>query len=361
MLVGPLAPKRSSVSILCRDARFADSTYARCSNSWPANASKGGYVRGPDLEVAEGAATLELVAQACVSRTPRQLCTPPVSRTRIGPWVPAMCVGDDVRITSGSESLRPATATDASAAAASVAPRRAWMWWMLVHRLVLFAVVQGAIAFGLWLVGAGDAWERSIAWWPLTAAITGLCSLALLRRSLHLEGSRYRDLLRFDRANLRSDLRTTLLLIAAIAVLALVPNIGLAALLWGDPAIALNMLVRPLPSGAAWTLLIAFPVAIGLSELPVYFGYVLPRLRRHLGRHLPAILVTAAALSLQHVTLPLMFDWRFVVWRAVMFLPFALVLAVVLDRRPRLLPYLVIVHIMIDAGAAAQVLLASLP
>ncbi len=251
--------------------------------------------------------------------------------------------------------------TDPPTAAASAAPSLPWLGWMLVHRLLLFAAVQGAIALVLWLVGAGDAWQQSIAWWPLSATITGLCSLALLRRSLRLEGSRYRDLLRFDRAHLRGDVRTTLLLVVAAAVLALVPNIGIAALLWGDPLIAVDMLVRPLPLAAAWALLIAFPVAIGLSELPVYFGYVLPRLRRHLGRHLPAILITAAVLSLQHVALPLVLDWRFVVWRALMFLPFALLLAFVLDRRPRLLPYLVIVHILLDAGAATQVLLASLP
>jgi hypothetical protein len=262
---------------------------------------------------------------------------------------------------AGSPSLHRAPGADPSTAAASEAPSRQWLWWMLAHRLVLFAAVQGAIALVLWLGGAGDAWQQSIAWWPLSATVTGLCSLALLRRSLHLEGGRYRDLLRFDRTHLREDVRTTLLLVAAAAVLALVPNLGLAALLWGDPAIAVDMLVRPLPRAAAWALLIAFPLAIGLSELPVYFGYVLPRLRRRLGRHLPAILITAAVLSLQHVALPLVLDWRFVVWRALMFLPFALLLAVVLDRRPRLLPYLVIVHILLDAGAAAQVLLASLP
>jgi len=261
----------------------------------------------------------------------------------------------------GPQSLHAAVGTTPGPVTTSAVQSLPWLWWMLVHRLVVFAAVQGAIALALWLGGAGDAWERSIAWWPLSAAITGLCSLALLRRSLHAEGSRYRDLLRFDRANLRADVRITLLLVVATAVLALVPNIGIAALLWGDPLIAVDMLVRPLPLTAAWALVLAFPIAIGLSELPVYFGYVLPRLRRHLGRRVPAILVTAAVLSLQHVTLPLVFDWRFVVWRALMFLPFALLLAVVLDRRPRLLPYLVIVHIVLDVGAAAQVLLASMP
>jgi len=261
----------------------------------------------------------------------------------------------------GSQSLHAARGAAATPVTASAVASASRLWWMLVHRLVLFAAVQGAIAFAFWLGGDPGAWERSIAWWPLSAAITGLSSLALLRRSLHLDGGRYRELLRIDRAHLRADVRTTLLLVVATAVLALAPNIGIAALLWGDPLIAVDMLVRPLPLAAAWALLVAFPVAIGLSELPVYFGYVLPRLRRHLGRRVPAILVTAAVLSLQHVTLPLVFDWRFVVWRAVMFLPFALLLAVVLDRRPRLLPYLVIVHIVLDVGAAAQVLLASVP
>jgi hypothetical protein len=263
--------------------------------------------------------------------------------------------------TSRFASLHPSRGAERPASVSSAAPSLPWLGWMLLHRLVLFAAVQGAIALALFLAGASDAWERSVAWWPLSAAITGACSLALLRRSLHLEGSRYRDLLRFDRAHLGEDVRTTLILIVATAVLALVPNIGLAVLLWGDPTIAVDMLVRPLPLAAAWTLLLAFPIAIGLSELPVYFGYVLPRLRRLLGLRVPAILLTATVLSLQHVTLPLVLDWRFVAWRAFMFLPFALLLAVVLDKRPRLLPYLVIAHILLDAGAAAQVLLASWP
>jgi hypothetical protein len=269
--------------------------------------------------------------------------------------------GGRERRTSGFRSAHHALGAEPSTAAASATPSDTWLWWMLVHRLVLFAAVQGAIALVYFVFGVPDAWERSIAWWPLAATVTGLCSLALLRRSLRLEGRRYRDLLRFDRAHLRADVRTTLLLVAAAAVLTLAPNIGLAALLWGDPAIAVDMFVRPLPLAAALVLLIAFPLAIGLSELPVYFGYVLPRLRRLLRRRLPAIVITAAVLSLQHVTLPLVLDWRFVVWRALMFLPLALLLAVVLDRRPRLLPYLVLVHILLDIGAAAQVLLASSP
>lgn len=72
------------------------------------------------------------------------------------------------------------------------------------------------------------------------------------------------------------------------------------------------------------------------------------------------MLLSAGFLELQHVSLPLIFDWRFIVWRGLMFLPFALLLGWALHRRPGLLPYLVVVHILFDLLVAVQVLAASL-
>ena len=63
--------------------------------------------------------------------------------------------------------------------------------------------------------------------------------------------------------------------------------------------------------------------------------------------------IASAFLGIQHATLPLLFDWRFSLWRAVMFLPSALFLGLVLKWRPRLLPYLMIGHFLIDTASAA--------
>jgi hypothetical protein len=54
--------------------------------------------------------------------------------------------------------------------------------------------------------------------------------------------------------------------------------------------------------------------------------------------------------------LPLVFDLRFMAWRSLMFLPFALLVAVVLHWRPRLLPYLAIVHVLMDLSFATMFL-----
>jgi hypothetical protein len=45
---------------------------------------------------------------------------------------------------------------------------------------------------------------------------------------------------------------------------------------------------------------------------------------------------------------------RFIAWRLVMFMPFAFLVALVMRWRPRLLPYLAIVHALMDISAAAM-------
>ena len=77
-----------------------------------------------------------------------------------------------------------------------------------------------------------------------------------------------------------------------------------------------------------------FPVSVALTELPLYFGYVQPRLGVRTGSAVAAVLVPALFLSLQHATLPLIFDPAFIGWRGSMFLGFALVLAWSLGNDP---------------------------
>ena len=74
-----------------------------------------------------------------------------------------------------------------------------------------------------------------------------------------------------------------------------------------------------------------------------------------------ALLLTALFHGLQHATLPLVFDGPFIVWRSLMFLPFALFVAAVLRWRPRLLPYLMVAHALLDMSIGLMVLQAPAP
>ena len=231
---------------------------------------------------------------------------------------------------------------------------------MLPLRLVGFAVFQALFALGFLLQGRQDWWDAAVPWWPIAAVLTNLVTVALLARHLRREGRRFWDLFHVDRTRVRRDVGIVVGLAAISGVLVVAPNFGLATLLFGNAEAPLDTFIQPLPPWAAVSALVLFPVTIALSELAAYFGYIQPRVEILTGRPWTAIGLTAAFLALQHAALPLVIEWRFATWRAVMFLPFALFLGIVLRRRPGLLAYLAILHGLADLQVAFMILSVSL-
>jgi hypothetical protein len=231
---------------------------------------------------------------------------------------------------------------------------------MLPLRLVGFAVFQALFAVGFLIRGRDDWWDASVPWWPIAAVVTNLVTVALLARYLRREGRRYWDLFRVDRTRVGRDLGIVVGLAAVSGVLAVGPNLGLATLLFGDAEAPLDTFIQPLPPWVAVSALVLFPVTIALSELATYFGYIQPRLETLTGRAWLVVGLTASFLAVQHAALPLVFEWRFITWRALMFLPFALFLGIVLRWRPGLLAYLAILHGLADLQVAFMILAVSL-
>lgn len=233
---------------------------------------------------------------------------------------------------------------------------------ILVFRMAGFAAVQVLIAAWFALRGAADPWAASIAWWPLVAVIASLLTAAVLTWATRREGVRYIDLLSLSRATARRDLVGFVVVMLLAGPIAYLPMQWLSAALFGDPQAASALMFQPLPPGWAAFLFIAFPLAVALTELPAYFGYVMPRLealniRSETGFFRKnsvskAILLPVFFLAAQHAALPLIFDWRFILWRVGMFLPFALLIGVALRRRPTLMPYLMAGHFLIDLSSA---------
>ena len=231
---------------------------------------------------------------------------------------------------------------------------------MLGHRLVLFAVWQALIAVLYFFMGHAHPWVASVAWWPISAALTNFASFFLVRMLARREGTTWWQLIGADfrRQYLGKDLLWFLLVMVLAGPISMLPNVGLAQWLYGDYRIAVNLFTQPLPIVVAAVSLVAFPFTMPIGELPTYFGYVMPRLTRRLGSGW-ALVLASLALAFQHATLPLIFDWRFFVWRLLMFVPFAFLLGVAVQKRPRLLVYFMMVHPLIDLAAAYPVWQAS--
>ncbi len=220
---------------------------------------------------------------------------------------------------------------------------------MLFSRLVLFAAWQGVVALAFAVQGSPNPWGASVAWWPLTVTLTNLVSIGLLRLVAKAEGLRLGDLYRVERHNFWRELLISLGAFAISAPLSMLPNTILGNLLFGDVSQTTAMMFRPLPVAAVYGLMLLFVLTIPFAELPTYFSYVMPRLAALTGKGWAALLVAAFMLSAQHMAFPLIFDVRFILWRLLMFLPFALWIGFALYKRPRLLPYLMVGHALIDS------------
>jgi hypothetical protein len=220
-------------------------------------------------------------------------------------------------------------------------------WWMLFSRLVLFGVFQSVFALFFYFTGNSAPWDESVRWWPFTVLLTNAVSIVLLYVLFRKEGKRYFEFAQFHKETIWRDLGIVLLLTIAVIPLSSLPSQWLAGVLLGSYERALTMFFKPLP---LWAIFIsmAFPITHAFAELPMYFGYAMPRIEQATKSGWFAWGISSLFLALQHITLPLIFDWRFMVWRAGMFLPFAFFMSAVIKLRPRLFPYLMVGHAVID-------------
>jgi hypothetical protein len=231
-------------------------------------------------------------------------------------------------------------------------------WMMLVIRSVLFLVFQTSIGLIFLKNHQSSLWDDSAAWWPFTIILTNITCLVLLIHFSRQEGKRYWNVFKIDRQYIKKDLLFMLGFLVALGPVGFLPNILSARWLFGDQQIALDLLVRPLPVWAAMLSFLLFPLLQGIVEIPTYTLYVLPRLEKQGVKPWLAVTLTGFFLSTQHVFAPFIPDLSFITYRLVMFLPFAFLIVIVMRWRPRLMPYIGIVHVLMNISIAVMFLFA---
>jgi membrane protease YdiL (CAAX protease family) len=232
--------------------------------------------------------------------------------------------------------------------AGRVPPRR--VWGMLALRSALTFALLLAVALAFWATGRSAPVAASAAWWLWYVTITNVVSIGLMVRFARLEGLRLRQIYFLSRSTWRGDVAWALVFVAGSALFAMAPGTLLATALWDDAAYPIAMLFQPVPTWAVYPLFLLMPITQALAELPIYWGYVAPRLRASGMGRWSVIVVVGAVLSVQHLFFSFQPDAAYDLWLALKFLPFALWTGFIVDRRPTALPYLMALHLAIDAS-----------
>lgn len=226
--------------------------------------------------------------------------------------------------------------TDAAPRATSSASRLPPLGRVLGLPL-LRVVLVGLAAAMTWLLLAGDdgpgAFPPEFTYAALTILPINLISLWLVRRALHREGIRARDLIDFSWRRLGADVLWGLLWLAALSVPFALTMVGVLVGLEGVGVFErFDTIFVPAASGetpdrtvltvtAVVTVLTFAPLNAPTEEL-VYRGYSQGGLQRHRWPAFWAIVVPAAIFGLQHVffapagPLTLAYVAAFFVWGA---------------------------------------------
>ncbi|MDP3435945.1 MAG: hypothetical protein Q8S04_01740 [Bacteroidales bacterium] len=217
---------------------------------------------------------------------------------------------------------------------------------ILVSRLSLFIVFQALIALLI------NSWETSEKYWLLTATLTNIVSIALLFILFKRDGNNYFNIFSFNRASIKKDIIIFVGLALVSVPIVFIPGYFLSIAIWGNPNVPTDMMFSSIEKWLVYVLLIAFPVTIAFAELATYFVYVMSKLKKQLKVKWLAVLLPVIFLSIQHCTLPFIPDLNFIMYRGLVFLPFAILIGVSIYYRPSLFIYFAILHGVMDFGTA---------
>lgn len=219
--------------------------------------------------------------------------------------------------------------------------RITWTWpSVMVFARLIFAVLAQALVAGIFAMQRHPTpWRAAAPWWTVYGTLIDIGCLALLVGLAHREGIRLVDLIGIERHKLRRDLLVGLGFTVLATVLGISGGVLSTLLIYGSSQAPPVM--GGVPLWAAIYSLLVWPIIWGIAEETTYQGYALPRLEVLTGQGWPAVLIVGFGWALQHIALPLVPDWRFMLWRFASSLSISIVLPVIYLRTRRLLPFIV--------------------
>ena len=193
--------------------------------------------------------------------------------------------------------------------------------------------------------------QAAAQWWTIWATLADLACLMLLFRLTRREGIHISDLLGLGQKPLSHDILLGIGFFVGLLPVVVVGSIILGDLLvygtWWPSGLPAGIVARELPLWAVvYSRVIWWPVW-SLTEQLTFNGYALPRLQVLAGRSWPAVALVILGWCLQHVFLPFFFDWRYLVLRIIIFIPFNLMTVLLYLHFRRLTP-LVVAHWGLD-------------
>jgi hypothetical protein len=220
--------------------------------------------------------------------------------------------------------------------------------------LPLFRSVLFIMVGVLFAMSTNQSLEQSSRWWSIICTVCNIITIVLLMTICKREGTSYRKLIGYQKDE--GNLKYTLLIVVLMLILGMGGMYGFGFAIYGYVPVTM---VQPIPVWIAAINVILLPLTIVFAELPLYFGYALNGIEKTTGNKILSIMYPMFFYALQHSFIPLLTDWKHILFRFLSFLPLMFVLGVIYYKKRNLAP-LMIGHAVLDLATGAQILMTSI-
>jgi hypothetical protein len=196
--------------------------------------------------------------------------------------------------------------------------------------------------------------EQASKWWSIICTVCNIITIVVLILICKSEGYTYKKLIGYQ--NGQGNLKYTLLIVVLMLLLGMGGMYGFGFIIYGYVPVTM---IQPIPVWFALINVILLPLTVVFAELPLYFGYALNGIEKITGNRLLSIAYPMFFYALQHSFIPLLLDWKHILFRFLSFLPLMFVLGVIYYKR-RKLQLLMIGHAILDLATGIQILMTSI-
>lgn len=220
--------------------------------------------------------------------------------------------------------------------------------------LPLFRSILFIMVGALFAMVTNLSLEQASRWWSVICTVCNVITIVLLMIICNREGTTYKKLIGYQKGQV--NLKYTLLIIMLMLLLGVGGMYGFGFAIYGYVPVTM---VQPIPVWFAVINAVFLPLTTVFAELPLYFGYALNKIEKATGNKILSILYPMFFYALQHSFMPLLYDWKHILFRFLSFLPLMLVLGIIYYKK-RKLSTLMIGHSVLDLATGLQILMTSI-
>lgn len=225
--------------------------------------------------------------------------------------------------------------------------KKEWLKYFLPVRIVMFILIFTAGSY----ITKQELSEISN-WWSIVASVVNIITILILVFAVKMIKSSYVELINYEKG------KTSVKQIVGVSIVVLlVGTMGMylaGFICYGVIPYSAPMMIAPVPLVLAILNVVVLPVTVPFAEDGLYLGCGVGQIKN---KYL-AVIIPAFFYALQHSFIPTLFDFRFIIYRFLSFLPLTVILCRYYQKKRNPLP-IMIGHALIEIASVVMILATS--